>query len=41
MYGFSRTDFSFSIENNNYYNSGVSYPNNYDGVYVDFSVNLR
>ena len=38
---FQEQIFSFSIENNNYYNSGVSYPNNYDGVYVDFSVNLR
>jgi lipopolysaccharide transport system ATP-binding protein len=37
---FQEQVFSFNIENNNYYNSGVSYPNNYNGIYVDFSVNL-
>ena len=37
---FQEQVFSFNIENNNYYNSGVSYPNNYNGIYVDFSMNL-
>lgn len=37
---FQEQVFSFSIENNNFYKSGISYPDNYNGVYVDFSIEL-
>ncbi|MDC3133213.1 ABC transporter ATP-binding protein [Bacteroidota bacterium] len=38
---FQENIFSFKIDNNNYYNSGISYPLNYNGIYVDFSINLK
>ncbi|MAE14613.1 MAG: ABC transporter ATP-binding protein [Crocinitomicaceae bacterium] len=38
---FQENIYSFKIDNNNYYNSGISYPLNYNGIYVDFSVNLK